>query len=330
MEKDVAAALGRIPLFEGTTEQNMSAQRLGGLTNRNYRIECPAGRFVLRLAGEGTAEYIDRAVEEHNARVAADAGVNAEVLFFDTADGTMLCRYIDGSVTMDAQKFKDHAPVARAAHAFRRLHQCGRAFESRFELFEQIDNYLGVVKKLSADIPDDYQAVQSQAEAVRAALSAHALPVAPCHCDPLAENLLDTGKRMVIIDFEYSGNNDPMWDLGDLSVEAEFDSEQDRIFMNAYFDGEPPAFDLGRMVLYKAMCDLLWTLWGVVQHANGNPAEDFWAYAVNRLRRCRNLMATEEFPHHIEVVQHGPTRPFRRPPCRASSLANHTGQPRKT
>lgn len=305
MEKDVAAALGRIPLFEGTNEQDMSAKRLGGLTNRNYRIECPAGRFVLRLAGEGTAEYIDRAVEEHNTRIAADAGVNAEILFFDTADGTMLCRYIDDSVTMDTQKFKNHATVARAARAFRQLHQCGRTFESRFELFEQIDNYLNVVEKLSAKLPDGYEEVQNQSQAVRAALSAHALPVAPCHCDPLAENFLDTGKRMVIIDFEYSGNNDPMWDLGDLSVEAEFDHEQDRIFMNTYFDGEPPAFDLGRMVLYKAMCDLLWTPWGVVQHANENPAEDFWAYAVNRLDRCRRLMATEEFSCHVEAVRRG-------------------------
>jgi thiamine kinase-like enzyme len=306
MDKDVVATLGRIPLFDRVSQQDMSAERLGGLTNRNYRIESPAGRFVLRLAGEGTSEYIDRSVEEHNARVAAEAGVNAEVLFFDTADGTMLCRYIDDSVTMDAQKFKDHATVVRAARAFRKLHQCGRAFETRFELFEQIDNYLGVVKKLSAAIPEGYETVQKQAETVRTALSAHELPAAPCHCDPLAENFLDTGERMVIIDFEYSGNNDPMWDLGDLSVEAEFDSDQDRVFMNAYFDGEPPAFDLGRMVLYKAMCDLLWTLWGVVQHASGNPAEDFWAYAVNRLERCKALMATDGFPRHVEVVQRGP------------------------
>jgi thiamine kinase-like enzyme len=110
---------------------------------------------------------------------------------------------------------------------------------------------------------------------------------------------------MVIIDFEYSGNNDPMWDLGDLSVEAEFDSDQDRTFMTTYFGGEPPAFDLGRMVLYKAMCDLLWTLWGVVQHANDNPAEDFSAYAVNRLERCKRLMARDAFPHQVAAVQQG-------------------------
>ena len=307
MDADVAAALGRIPILDGIELDAIRPERLGGLTNRNFLIDCPAGRFVLRLAGEGTSEYIDRAVEEHNARVADRAGVNAEVMFFDTGDGTMLCRYIDESVTMDADRFKDHGAVERAARAFRKLHTCGMAFESRFELFEQIDNYLSVVKKLSAPIPEGYERVQEQAEDVRAALSAHSLPIAPCHCDPLAENFLDTGERMVIIDFEYSGNNDPMWDLGDLSVEAEFDDEQDRVFMRAYFDGEPPAFDMGRMVLYKAMCDLLWTLWGVVQHANDNPAEDFWAYAVNRLARCRKLMATPEFPGFVEAVRRGPS-----------------------
>jgi thiamine kinase-like enzyme len=293
-------------LFDGVSEQDLSAERLGGLTNRNYRIDSPAGRFVLRLAGEGTSEYIDRVVEEHNARIAADAGVNAQVLFFDTADGTMLCRYVDDCVTMDAQKFNNHAAVARAARAFRKLHECGRAFKSRFELFEQIDNYLNMAKKLSATIPDGYEAVHKQAENVRTALASHDLPIAPCHCDPLAENFLDTNDRMVIIDFEYSGNNDPMWDLGDLSVEAEFDTDQDRVLMNAYFDGDPPAFDLGRMVLYKAMCDLLWTLWGVVQHANNNPAEDFWSYAVNRLDRCKRLMSSEQFPRHVDAVRHGP------------------------
>ena len=59
-------------------------------------------------------------------------------------------------------------------------------------------------------------------QSVRAALTAHALPLVACHCDPLCENFLDTGQRMWIVDWEYSGMNDPMWDLGDLVVEAAF------------------------------------------------------------------------------------------------------------
>ena len=76
--------------------------------------------------------------------------------------------------------------------------------------------------------------------------------------------------------------------------------------MSAYFGKEPRPFDIGRMVMYKAMCDLLWTLWGVVQHTNKNPADDFWAYAVGRLNRCRDLMATQEFSQHLGAVDHGP------------------------
>jgi thiamine kinase-like enzyme len=93
-----------------------------------------------------------------------------------------------------------------------------------------------------------------------------------------------------------------MWDLGDLSVEGEFGPEQDAVLLRAYFGGEPPAHEVGRMVAYKAMCDLLWTLWGVIQHVNGNPAEDFWAYAVGRFERCRALMATPEYAAHLAAI----------------------------
>ncbi len=140
---------------------------------------------------------------------------------------------------------------------------------------------------------------------MRAALSVHPVPLAPCHGDSLAENFLDTGERMWIVDWEYSGMNDPMWDLGDLSVEAGFDAAQDEALLCAYFGGVPSAFDRGRMVIYKAMCDLLWTLWGLIQLANKNPADDFAAYAANRFARCRELMATADFARHVPAVRAG-------------------------
>ena len=122
----------------------------------------------------------------------------------------------------------------------------------------------------------------------------------------MVENCIDDGNKVFVIDFEYAGNNDPMWDLGDLAVEGHFSTEQERILLSAYFGHDPDPFDVGRMIMYKAMCDLLWTLWGVVQHANQNPVDDFWAYAVGRLQRCRMLMGTEAFSEHLAAVEHGP------------------------
>ena len=303
MENSVADAIGRIPLFGGRPPD--SVERLGGLTNLVYRVGFDGTDYLLRIAGEGTGDYIDRAVEAHNAKVAADAGVSAGVLFFDESDGLMLADYIPEAVTMNAERFKDTGACRRAALAFRQMHRCGNDFRTVFDVFEKMDEYLALLAELKAPVPDGYEDVKRESDMVRKALAAHPAALAPCHCDPLAENFLDTGERMWIVDWEYSGNNDPMWDLGDLSVEAEFGPAQDEAMMEAYFDGEPPADQLGRMVLYKAMCDLLWTLWGVIQHANDNPADDFWAYAVNRFERCQTLMGDAAFPRHIAAVERG-------------------------
>ena len=204
---------------------------------------------------------------------------------------------------MNAELFKDLGAVARAGHAFRRLHTTATTFAADFTLFPMIDEYKSLLASKGAGLPDGYDEVQRQAEVVRAALEAAPVKLAPCHCDPLCENFLDTGQRMFIIDYEYAGNNDPMWDLGDLSVEGGFGPEQDEALLRAYFGDSPPPSERGRMVAYKALCDLLWTLWGVIQHVNANPAEDFWAYAVGRFERCKALMASPDFDEQIASIR---------------------------
>lgn len=305
-EEQARQAVSTLPLFAGRDVSGVRVTRLGGLTNLVFRVELDGEAYCLRLPGVGTEAYIDRKVEGINARAAAVAGVAPPVLHVDEASGLMLSQFIDGALTMSPAGFRAvPGAVQRAGRVLRKLHRSGETFAFRFELFSMIDDYLALLAKLGAALPEGYHDVVAEAGAVREALSAHELPLAPCHCDPLCENFIDTGERMWIVDWEYSGMNDPMWDLGDLSVEAGFDARQDEALLVAYFDGPILAADRGRMVLYKAMCDLLWTLWGLIQHANGNPAEDFWVYAVNRFARCKRLMASPEFAEHLEAVRRG-------------------------
>ena len=274
-------------------------ERLAGLTNLNFRV----GDFVVRLPGAGTSEYIDRRTEAVAARSASDAGVNAELMFFDPEDGLMVTRFVDGAITMSGDQFAaDLGAVARAGRALRRLHTTAAPFATDFVLFPMIDEYKALLASKSATLPDGYDAVQAAAGRARRALESHPVPLAPCHCDPLCENFLDTGDRMFVIDYEYAGNNDPMWDLGDLSVEGGFSEAQDATLLDAYFDGAPPPEQIARMVIHKAICDLLWTLWGVIQHVNDNPVDDFWAYATGRFERCKALMASERFTAALQLL----------------------------
>jgi thiamine kinase-like enzyme len=280
--------------------------RLGGLTNLVFRIGVDGGAYVLRLPGKGTEAYINREVELHNANAAARAGVSPDVVYGNAASGLMLTRCIEDIITMTPQYFVElEGAPERAGEALRQLHTCGLEFQSRFDLFAMIDSYLAILREKDATLPPGYADVVAAAQPARRALSEQPAALAPCHCDPLCENFLDDGERMWIVDWEYSGMNDPLWDLGDLSVEAGLTRKQDLAMLRAYFGARPTAAQIGRMTVYKAMCDLLWTLWGLIQHADGNPAEDFWAYAVGRFERCKTLMEAPEFEDHIGAVARG-------------------------
>jgi thiamine kinase-like enzyme len=304
--QDLAGALHVLPQFAGLGAQDFRITRLGGLTNRVFRVEARGEAVILRIPGEGTAAYIDRRVEIHNARAAERAGVAPAVLWADPVTGLMVTRALDGVATMTPDLFRTRAgAVARAGAALARLHGSGQRFDFRFELFQMIADYLALLATRPVTLPEGYHAVVEQAGPVRAALAAQPAALAPCHCDPLCENFLDDGQTMWIVDWEYSGMNDPMWDLGDLAVEAGMDDRQRADLLRGYFGAEPTAAQTGRVVIYMAMCDLLWTLWGLIQHADGNPAMDFWAYATGRFDRCKALMHSPDFALHLAAVRSG-------------------------
>ncbi len=307
----VHGALETSQKFTGLERGDYEASRLGGLTNLVFRLEpktdkaraAMSGNLIVRVPGEGTSEYIDRAVESHNAQVAADIGVSAPVIYSNPRTGLMIARCIDNIATMTPDLFKSRAgSPGRAGAAFAKLHGSGKEFQFRFELFAMIEDYLNVLSTKTIDMPDGYGQVVEAAAPVKAALAANPGKLAPCHCDPLCENFLDDGTKMWIVDWEYSGMNDPLWDLGDLSVEGGFDEAQDRELLQAYCGGAPDAETIARMMIYKAMCDLLWTLWGLIQHANNNPAEDFWAYSIGRFERCKALMNDPRFAGYVKAI----------------------------
>ena len=145
MDDSLQEAFGSVPPFSQYDLKDLTTERLGGLTNRNFLVQSPEGRFVLRLAGEGTEDYIDRAREQKNAQIASDAGVNAEILYFNSSTGTMVTRFIENAVTLDIDRFKDAAVLERTGRAFRRLHDSPEHFEGDFDLFEQIDLFVPVL-----------------------------------------------------------------------------------------------------------------------------------------------------------------------------------------
>lgn len=295
--------LTRVPFFAGVKRKAVEIEPLGSLTNMSYKVIVNGTAYVLRLPGQDTWEYIDRASEERNSRIAAAAGIGAEVLYFDAHSGTMVSRFVDGH-TMDASRLcQDAEALFRVARTLRRVHGLGRNFRFRFNVFGLIERYRDILYRLRHPLSAGYGEVERGTEAARRAVEASPVSLVPCHNDPWPNNFIDAGGRIYLIDWEFSGMNDPLWDLADLSVEGEFGLEQDRTMMESYWGGDVPEELYSRLELYKAMSDHLWSLWGFIQYANDNPLDDFLTYAQARFGRCEERMDTLDFGRHLDIIR---------------------------
>lgn len=283
---EIGAVLAGIPYLAGRSIADFAVERLPGLTNRSYRLTSATEQYVLRLAGAGTSAYIDRAAEEHNARLAAGLGLAPELLHFDPADGTMLTRFAHGARPLAAADLADPGLIGRAARTLRRLHRSGQQFTGRAALLDKLDDYLRLAAARGRPAPAALLGLRTAAEPARSVL--HAGPLAPCHIDPTPDNFLalagdGAGEGLLLLDWEYSAMGAPIWDLADLSVEAAFDDDRDAAMLIAYWGDAPPPVR-ARLALFKAGLLLLGAAWGQAQLADRT-------FVQERLERAERLFA---------------------------------------
>ena len=133
-------------------------------------------------------------------------------------------------------------------------------------------------------------------------MNVNPLPTVPCNNDLLAENYIDDGRQLWLIDYEYSGNNDPTFELGNTCQEMQFNDEKIAEVCAAYF-GEPNPSMISRMKLNMIMSDVGWGLWAAIQAKISTIEFDFWGWAIERWGRAVDKMYSVEFEGWLRDVQ---------------------------
>jgi len=289
MTSRVDDAVARVSLWKGKDVK--VSQLSGGLTNENYLVEAGGQRYVMRIPGQSTELLaIDRGNEVHNTKAAATTGIGPRVLEHVPGLDILVLEFISGT-TMSARSLQSREMAARMASSFHRLHASPR-FLQDFNMFRLIETYLGIVDGHRVTIPDGYLDWLPAVARIEQAVSARALPSAPCHNDLLCENFIDDGHALRIVDYELSGNNDPCFDLGNTAQEAEFDQDLRAALCSAYF-GRDDARQLARMNLFALMSDVGWTLWGAIQARISAVEFDFRAYYTGRWERALEVLRSD-------------------------------------
>lgn len=262
-------------------------ERMGGLTNHTYQVALEDGQiYVVRLPGEGTEELINRSDEKVSTQLACQLGIDAELLYFGES-GEKVTRYIDGAHTLSASSFQNFDILQKSAEVLRVLHTSGADTKVPFDVFQMASDYEKIIRDNSVALFDEYESVKAQIMKIREYAASDEIASVPCHNDPLCENwVLDQNGKLYLIDWEYAGMNDGMWDLADVSIEASFTPEQDHAFLQFYFGREATQEETLRFHANKLYLDFLWSLWGKTRVPfDGEPMELYGQERYARLRK---------------------------------------------
>ena len=242
---------------------------------------------------------IDRDAEHANTAVAAEAGVGAPVVEYRPDLGMLVIGFLPGRALDDAD-FADPGVMARAAEACRRLH-AGPRFVNEFDMFARQAGYLASVQEKGFPLPATYTDHADAWADVRRALEAAPRPTVPCNNDLLAANYLDDGETVRLIDYEYSGNNDACFELGNTSTECDFTPEQTEAWTEAYF-GTPTPADLARVRLQALCSQYGWSLWGFIQAATSSMDFDFHSWGMHRFDKAEATFRGADFQRLLDEV----------------------------
>jgi thiamine kinase-like enzyme len=275
---DVAVLLDQIPALADPERE--VTELSGGLTNRNYKVVTSGGAYVARCFDQETGLLgIDREAEYRNSVAAHQAGVGAAVVDFRPDLGVLVIGFIEGRAYVN-DDLQQPGVLPRVAEAVRRLHR-GPRFVRDFDMFALQPVYLSTVEQGGYRMPKAYlELADCFADAARA-LAVQRPPTVPCNNDLLAGNLLDDGERIWLIDYEYSGNNDPYFELGNHAAECALTSEQLEELVTSY-DGRSLRNRVARATVQGIVARYGWTLWGCIQAATSPIEFDFWEWAMEK------------------------------------------------
>lgn len=300
MTLTITQVIEQIPGWQGQPAQ-IEPIRVGR-TNTNYKVTIAGTPYFVRIPGPGTHLLgIDRRNEFHNIQLASQQGIAPHGLYFLAQAGVLVLEFIHGSI-LSPERLLQPDIQHRLIQVVKRLHAGPRLWQD-FNMFRTTESYLRVIQEHSFELPPDFLAYLPQVKEIERVMLADpaAPPQVPCHNDLAPENMLENEQKLILVDFDYSGNNDPCFELGNFWVQMNYNETQLRQLVGAYF-GEVTASKLARTQLHGLMCDIGWTLWCVIQAKASTIGFDFWEYAIRRWARAVQKMESTEFESWLKTV----------------------------
>ena len=278
----------------------------GGISNENWRVDVERLQrsFFCKVPGAGTEMFINRDTAHEASLKAAATGFGVPVYAFLKDSGVQIFDFLQGWRASSNRDFLNRDVRHNALYALKAFHQQPSLAQTK-TVFNMIDEHNAQVVQVNARYPADHDLLQRRYQEAKAALLAAGTSLCPCMNDTLAGNfMLDDHRNVTLVDFEYASNNDPYYELGLWFGEMFFEVDVELELIEAYFGSVRPQ-DVARIALNKALADLKWSTWAMVQLSVSRIDFDFYKYGIWKHMRARSLMNDARWQKWLQAVATG-------------------------
>ena len=305
-ERNVESAIGRVPQWRSREASYIPL--VGGLMNQNWLVEVAGDprRYFIKVPGEGSEMFIDRVAANEAARNAHAMGIAPEVIFFDAQDGLEVSEFLEGYRACTNGDFGDSTIQADVLGLYRRLH-AGPKLSLTKTIFDMIEEHVEQGRELGSHFPHDMSWIMHRYGQAKAAFTASGLDLVPCFNDPMPGNFLIAAepgagpKPMRLIDYEFASNNERSYELGVLFAEMFFDEQLTESLIEQYLGAARPGM-VARVIVNRALADIKWACWAVVNRRLKDWDFDYQKYGVWKYMRARDVMYDPRWESWLRMV----------------------------
>jgi thiamine kinase-like enzyme len=300
-EQKLEAAIVAVDAWKG---RRLSYRPIsGGISNTNFRVSVqddPVGYFV-KIPGRGTEMFIDRSAARAASRQAELIGVGPKTYdYLDHLD-IEVSEFLDDCQPSTHRDGIDRAFRATVVGIYRQFHEAPPLPLTK-TVFDMIDEHYEQVRALDGYRPEDHAWIYRQYQQARVALEASGLDLVPCFNDPMPGNFLIAPDNSIkLIDFEYASNNERMYDLAIWACEHFFPEEIEQEIIEDYFGRYDRSLH-ARFIVHKALADIKWSAWAMVQNRISTLDFDFYKYGIWKHMRARSIMQDPRWPLFLKAL----------------------------
>ena len=268
----------------------------GGVTNQSFLVQTMSGKYILRVPGKGTNEYINRGYEIENMRRISVLGFIPQIVYSDTVSGIIISEYIDENQPMQIKDLYNSARLKLINEKLIQLHHSDISMLNEFDLIAQQKQYMAVLFEMKIQLPEELKNQTAKLEnIVEYLFTKYPKELVPCHGDPKLNNFLLQRDKMWLIDWEYSGMTDKYFDLVNLSMTNKLSTKEEMMFLKSYEYCSNEKINAEKYILYKIATDYLWIYWHLIKLFQGEMMdynEESWRNRLNRA--LSNIKVLEE------------------------------------